>query len=67
MQPDNLYVKREEDKITILEGINQNDSEELRKKMLLLDMHKKKAMRHEPYLETNNKRPGAALGTTSQE
>lgn len=24
-------------------------------------------MKHEPYLETNNKRPGPALGTTNSE
>lgn len=35
--------------------------------MLLLDMHKKNAMKHEPYLETNNKRPGPAIGVSNAE
>jgi len=35
--------------------------------MMLLDMHKKNTMKHEPYLETNNKRPGPGLETTANE
>lgn len=36
--------------------------------MLMLDMHRQLGTnKHEPYLETNNKRPGAALGETEAE
>ena len=59
-QLDRLKVKQEIERVT-LEGIGEKDSEELKKKMLLLEMHKKNTMKHEPYLETNNKRPGPGL------
>ena len=35
--------------------------------MLLLDFHKKASLKHDPYLQTNNKRPGAPLEQTSAE
>ena len=35
--------------------------------MLLLDMHKKSSLKYEPYLQTNNKRPGPELETTEAE
>ena len=34
---------------------------------MLLDMHKKNLMKHEPYQETNNKRPGPGLEVTASE
>ena len=45
----NLGAK-EEVKATSLDGIGEKDTEELRRKMMLLDMHKKSSMKHEPYL-----------------
>ena len=33
----------------------------------MLDMHKKNMMKHEPYLETDNKRPGPQLDPTEAE
>ncbi len=35
--------------------------------MMLLDMHKKNSMKHEPYMETNNKRPGPILEPSEAE
>ena len=59
-------MKQEIERVT-LEGIGEKDSEDLKRKMLLLDMHKKSSLKYEPYLQTNNKRPGPELETTEAE
>ena len=53
--------------IITLTDLDNKNSDEIRKRMMLLELHKNKGLRHEPYLETNNKRPGPSLDSTNAE